>query len=316
MLETAGLPGTGRTTTRLGFGCSGLMGGLSEKESLRLLETAFDAGIRHFDVAPSYGHGLAERCLGKFLRGRAGEVTITTKYGILPPARAGLLEMARAAVRPLARRFPAIRQRAADAAANLKSKARFSAEDARNSLAHSLRELGLERVDLWLLHEATAEDLNGSDLLPLLEELLREGKVGMYGIGAERGRLNAIWEQHREYCPVVQYEWSILDAEEMPFPGAFCIQHRAVSGALPALQAAMERDPELCRRWSDALDADLSQAEVCAALLMNLALLRNPGGMVLFSSRDEGHIQTNARAADSPQWKLRAHQFHELLRDQ
>lgn len=316
MLENIELPGTKRKTTRLGFGCSGLMGGISERESLRLLETAYEAGIRHFDVAPSYGHGLAERCAGKFLRGKVEDVTIATKYGILPPARAGLLEIARTAVRPLARRFPAVRRRAANAAANLKSKARFSAEEARKSLEHSLQELGVERVDLWLLHEATAEDLDRSDLLPLLQESQRDGKLGMYGVGAERSRLDTIWESHPEYCPVVQYGWSIIGPEQMPFPGAFRLQHRAVSGALPALQAAMERDPDLCRRWSDSLDADLSQGENCAALLLNLALLRNADGIVLFSSRNPVHIQASARAAESPQWKLRASQFHGLLREQ
>ena len=50
MLETIALPGSDRVTTRLGFGGSGLMGGISERESLRLLETAFDAGIRHHRV--------------------------------------------------------------------------------------------------------------------------------------------------------------------------------------------------------------------------------------------------------------------------
>ena len=106
MLETIALPGSGRVTTRLGFGGSGLMGGISERESLRLLETAFDAGIRHFDVAPAYGHGRAERCLGKFLQGKRDQVTVATKYGILPPAQAGLMDMARSVVRPAVAKLP------------------------------------------------------------------------------------------------------------------------------------------------------------------------------------------------------------------
>ncbi|MHB8302577.1 MAG: aldo/keto reductase [Acidobacteriaceae bacterium] len=315
MIETIELPGTGRKTTRLGFGCSALMGGIGEKESLLLLETVFDAGIRHFDVAPSYGHGMAERCLGKFLRGKADRVTIATKYGIRAARSAGLLEIARTAVRPLARHFPAIRKRAAVAAAGLKSKASFSAKEGRQSLEHSLRELGVERTDLWLLHEPTAEDLDGSDLLPALQELQQQGRIGMYGVGAEHSKLVTVWDLQREYCPIVQYEWSVQDSLETAFPGAFRVQHRAIAGALAPLRAAMDRDPELCRRWSDAVDADLSQAEVCAALLMNLSLLDNPGGIVLFSSRSAAHVQANARAAGSPQWKLRASRFQRLLRN-
>lgn len=312
MLDSVQLPDGGRTTTRLGFGCSGLMGGISEKESLLLLETSYEAGIRHFDVAPSYGYGHAERCVGKFLRGKP-DATVTTKHGIQAPARAGMLEAIRVAVRPVARRFPAIRARLAAGAANLKTKAKFSAEEGLASLEHSLGELRVEKVDLWLLHEPSPEDLTSSDLLPLLTELQQAGKIGSYGVGAERSRVEKIWITGREYCHVLQYEWSILDLSPMAFAAAFRIQHRVVSGALPALRTAMERDPDICRRWSDVVDADLSQADTCAALLMNLALLRNTGGIVLFSSRNPAHIRAIADAAGTERWRLRASRFHDLL---
>ena len=35
-----------------------------------ILDAAYDAGIRHFDVARAYGHGLSEGYLGAFLRRR------------------------------------------------------------------------------------------------------------------------------------------------------------------------------------------------------------------------------------------------------
>src|ERR1017187_8275756 len=59
-METIDLGRTGRRTTRLGFGCSSLMGAMGRKESVAMLEAAFDAGVRHFDVAPMYGFGQAE----------------------------------------------------------------------------------------------------------------------------------------------------------------------------------------------------------------------------------------------------------------
>ena len=221
MLETIALPGSGRVTTRLGFGGSGLMGGISECESLALLETAYDAGIRHFDVAPSYGHGQAEACLGKFLRGKAEHVTVATKYGILPPPHAGLLELARSVVRPAVGWLPVVRKRVAQVAATLKSKTRFSAEEARESLDHSLRALGRDHIDVWLLHEATVDDLDGSDLLPFLQDAQQRGLIGAFGVGAERERLNELWRRHGNYCPVLQCEWSPLEEERASFPGAF-----------------------------------------------------------------------------------------------
>src|SRR5487761_317591 len=213
MLETIALPGSSRVTTRLGFGGSGLMGGISERDSLRLLETAFDAGVRHFDVAPAYGHGQAERCLGKFLRGKREQGTVATKYGILPPAQAGLLEMARSVVRPAVARLPAVRKRVTQAVAGLRAKASFSAEEARRSLERSLRELGIDAIDVWLLHEVTAKDLDGSDLLPFLRDAQQRGLIGTYGVGAERGRLIDVWERHRDCCPVLQFEGSVLEEE-------------------------------------------------------------------------------------------------------
>lgn len=55
----------------------------AESEALQFLEVAYEAGIRHFDTAPSYG--LSEVRLGQFLRSlpssaRSG-VTISTKCG-------------------------------------------------------------------------------------------------------------------------------------------------------------------------------------------------------------------------------------------
>ncbi|MGC1781173.1 MAG: aldo/keto reductase [Acidobacteriaceae bacterium] len=313
MLESIKLPGTRRQTTRLGFGCSDLMGGLSERESLRLLETAFDAGIQHFDVAPSYGHGQAERCLGKFLRGKTDCVTIATKYGILPPSQAGLLNAARTVLRPFARKLPAVRNRLAHAAAGLKTKAHFSAQEAQRSLEHSLRELELERIDLWLLHEATAADLDGSDLLPFLQQTQQEGRIGAFGCGTERGNLKALWERHPEFCPALQYEWSVME-KSPDFPAAFCVRHRAVSGAIQMIQDSFRRDSSLCRRWSDALDANLSEPETLVTLLLRAALSSNPNSIVLFSSRVPGHIQANVSGVGDPASDARSQRLLELVR--
>jgi D-threo-aldose 1-dehydrogenase len=66
-IPSAGLGRTGTTTTALGFGCSGIIGSNTRTESLGLLSTAVELGIRHFDVARSYGSGDAEAILGDFL---------------------------------------------------------------------------------------------------------------------------------------------------------------------------------------------------------------------------------------------------------
>jgi aryl-alcohol dehydrogenase-like predicted oxidoreductase len=313
MLETIALPGSGRVTTRLGFGGSGLMGGISERESLQLLETAFDAGIRHFDVAPAYGHGQAERCLGKFLRGRRNQVTVATKYGILPPAQSGLVEMARGVVRPALAKLPAVRKRVAQAAAGMRSSAMFSAEEARRSLERSLRELGVDAIDLWLLHEVTANNLDRSDLLPFLRDAQQRGLIGTYGVGAERERVNEVWEIHRDYCPVLQFEWSPMEGDEPKFPGAFIIQHRAISGAFGLLRRFLQQDSDRCRQWSNAVDRDLSDSKLLAGVILQVALAANPDGMVLFSSRVPERIRANVKAAEEVGARERGQRFLDLL---
>ena len=47
-----------------------------------MLGAAYDAGIRHFDVARSYGYGDAEGVVGEFLRGCSEQVTVTSKFGL------------------------------------------------------------------------------------------------------------------------------------------------------------------------------------------------------------------------------------------
>ena len=79
-------------TPTVGFGCGSLTGS-GPSNPIRVLETAFDAGVRHFDTARYYGYGEGEGILGRFLKGRRSEVTITTKFGIEPPRRTARLNV-------------------------------------------------------------------------------------------------------------------------------------------------------------------------------------------------------------------------------
>ena len=105
--------GHGRTTTRLGFGCSSLMGAMGRRASLAILEAAYDAGIRHFDVAPMYGYGEAESCLGEFLQRHRNQVTVTTKYGIPPGKKSSLIYAARRVAGPIIKTLPNLKHRLA-----------------------------------------------------------------------------------------------------------------------------------------------------------------------------------------------------------
>jgi aryl-alcohol dehydrogenase-like predicted oxidoreductase len=53
--------------------------GIEDKESLRAIKAAFDAGITTFDTAEAYGNGHSERILGQALAGIRDQVVIATK---------------------------------------------------------------------------------------------------------------------------------------------------------------------------------------------------------------------------------------------
>lgn len=77
--------------SRLGFGASGLgtlYRDVSEAQAAEVLDKACEGGMRYFDTAPLYGHGLSELRLGRFLRTIDRKtVTVSTKVGryMVPP---------------------------------------------------------------------------------------------------------------------------------------------------------------------------------------------------------------------------------------
>jgi D-threo-aldose 1-dehydrogenase len=314
-MQTLKLADTGRETTRLGYGGSSLMGALGRRDSVELLEAAYDAGIRHFDVAPMYGYGAAEGCVGEFLARHPGDVTVTTKYGVPAAKNQSLLGLGRRIAGPIVRRIPAMKRRLARVATAVSApaeKASFTAEQARISLERSLKELQTERVDVWLLHEVEASDLRDESLLRFLEDSVANGKIGTFGVGSDSYKVEELLHLRPKYCRVVQYEWSVLDAE-IPEGGAFRIHHRALTDNFRSLHGALKRDAELCRRWSALVGVDLTHLESLANLMLKAAFVFNPHSVILVSSKNPMHIEANVRVASDESLTGPARRLHGLL---
>ncbi len=162
---------------RLGYGAANignLYRALTDEQASRILETAWECGIRYFDTAPHYGLGLSERRLGEFLctKPRA-DYTVSTKVGRLlrpDPDGAGRLDDENDFVVP----------------ADLKRVWDFTADGIRRSLDESLERLGLDAVDVVYLHDPERFDLRrGLDEgLPALAKLREEGLVRAVGVGS------------------------------------------------------------------------------------------------------------------------------------
>lgn len=326
-MEIIPFANTGRQTTRLGFGGSGIMGALDRRQSLSMLRAAYDAGVRHFDTAPMYGYGEAESCLGEFLREVRGQVTITTKFGIPPPDSNAVTRLARVVARPVLQSFPGLKQVLRKTVIPIPGTSLspvtpsepnpiFTARQARESLEASLATLGTDHIDLWLLHEVTAQDLTARDgnheLLRVMEDAVRDGKIGAFGAGSHRDQIPELVRTQPDFCRVAQFEWSVFDPAipDTPYPR---IHHRALSQHLPLLVAWLQASPATCLRWSIEVGADLANARVLAQLMLKAALVMNPASVVLFSSKRPEHILANIDAAEDTTLDQPARRLHALF---
>lgn len=308
-------PGSARSTN-LGFGTTSLMGTGTSRERLALLEIAFEAGIRHFDTAPSYGHGESERILGDFIAGKRDQVTITTKFGIQAPAM-----VKSRMVNLLARRilgiFPVLRNALSRKAQSLSKKGAFTPAEARLSLDQSLVALKTDHVDLFLLHEPAFADAASEEIQQFLEDEVKRGRIRAYGCGGEFSEIQTIASAKMPTSSWLQFEDNVLTRriEKIRPTGAKCITYRTFLEALGQVTHWLETDPAHYAEWERELQVNLHTDGVLAELMQASSHLRNPDGIVLFSTRQADRIRTAARVASGTQFSSeQVRKFDELAR--
>jgi D-threo-aldose 1-dehydrogenase len=287
------LPGSRRSTPQLGFGCAYLT-----PENSNVLEAAYDAGVRHFDVARSYGSGLTEGMLGRFLRRHRAEITLTSKYGIRPPFSHPLHAAARAILKPLVRRLrrrPVIESKLG-AAVLSNQKASFTGAEAMSSLNLSLRNLGVDRLDIFLMHEAQPADLADPSLFAVLQDAVRAGKIGAFGVGGKAAHLDQLRTERPGFCQVLQHDWNPL-LPTRPYPDNFQILYRVYGGPARQLRSEFTTDPGLLRQWSNEVGLDLATPGLLEQLFLRAAVALRPEALILFSSTQAQHVLANVRAA-------------------
>jgi len=308
---------TGCTTTRLGFGCA-FPRSVTDHDAARYLDAAFAAGIRHFDVAPSYAEGAAEGYLGNFLKRRRAEgITVTTKYGILPPAMRPLpVRAARAVLGPAfrsLRRVPAFASGLAKTASalNVSSKAVFDAAEAKLSLTRSLGELRLDNVDIFLMHEPAAVDLS-DELLAFLNNSVAAGRIGCFGIGGDAARAADLYLNRRAFCDVMQFEWSVF-SPDFDYPESLRIHFWVFSRQFRSVHRALADRPDMRTRWSAEVDLDLADLGTLADVMLKGALTRHSNSIVLFTSSNPDNIIRNVNVAENSKLEANARRFCELV---
>jgi len=170
---------------------------VSEAEARATVDAAWTAGVRVFDTAPLYGHGLSERRMGAALRDRPRqEYRLSTKVGrlLVEGADPDSIFVDVPAVRPV---FD------------------FSADGVLRSFEASLERLGLDRVDVLLVHDPddhAEEALQGA--FPALRRLRDEGVVDAIGAGMNQSELLSRFVREADIdCVLIAGRWSLLDRE-------------------------------------------------------------------------------------------------------
>jgi aryl-alcohol dehydrogenase-like predicted oxidoreductase len=161
------------------MGLSNAYGVASEAESIATLHRALDLGVTFFDTAEAYGPFKNEELVGRAFKGRWDRLVIATKFGweFKDGKRTGGLDS-----RP---------------------------DHIREVAEACLRRLGCERLDLFYQHRVDPavpiEDVAGA-----VGELVREGKVGYFGL-SEAGPATVRRAHAVHPVAAVQSEYSLFE---------------------------------------------------------------------------------------------------------
>src|SRR3954462_14542432 len=195
-------PRTGLRVSELCFGgapIGNLFSEVTEDDARSAVDAAWDAGVRIFDTAPHYGLGLSERRLGRALASRPREeYLLSTQVGpLLVPDPAG------AGRRDLDFDVPADSHRVWD----------FSRDGVLRSLEGSLERLGVDRVDIVLVHDPDEpEDIARREAVPALIELREQGVIRAVGLGMNQAEMLTRFVRDTDIDVVlVAGRWTLLD---------------------------------------------------------------------------------------------------------
>lgn len=196
--------------TTLGFGgapLGGIYEVLDEDVCRATVARAHDLGVRLFDTAPLYGHGLSELRMGAVLRNRPRDsYVLSTKIGrYLAPGAEGTIEMGQW-----------------QHSIGFATVYDYSYDAAFREVEQSMMRLGIPRIDILLIHdvdvwthgdrfeERYAEAMNGA--YRALRKLKDEGVVGAIGVGINEADVCARFARDGDFdCFLLAGRYTLLE---------------------------------------------------------------------------------------------------------
>jgi aryl-alcohol dehydrogenase-like predicted oxidoreductase len=148
---------TGWQVSEISFGAWAIgsaWGEVSDDDALAALRTSIDQGVNLIDTADVYGDGRSERLIAQVLKERAEQVYVITKAG---------------------------RRLDPHVAAGYKNRENLTA-----FIERSLKNLGVEALDLVQLHCPPTEVYYMPEVFGILDDLVRAGKLKFYGVSVEK----------------------------------------------------------------------------------------------------------------------------------
>ena len=314
------LPLLGRSTSRVGLGTGGLLRIPRSRQRQALLAGALEAGITHFDTAPIYGFGESERALGRFLRGRRSQVTLTTKFGLQPSWLAARLRPLQSTARQLVAAFPAVKRAAVAKASALYAAPSFPLAGIRASLEASLRALQTDHVDFFLAHQASTQALPGEEVIGLLESLRAAGKIRAFGVATQLDWLMPVINARPGLGAVLQFDCQLQARPVLPVSaysgGSLIITYGYLGRSIAACRERLHGEPGGEADTQRLRGIERLDDEELAGLLLRGTVLANPNGIVLMQSRSIARIARNVQAANNPLEDERVHALAALLEPQ
>jgi aryl-alcohol dehydrogenase-like predicted oxidoreductase len=203
-MDTRSLGRTGLQVSEVGFGAWGIGGtgwlGAEDDESLRALHRAIDLGVTFIDTALGYGNGHSEELVGRVVRERREDVVVATK---IPPA-----------------------DRVMPAPDGVDPETTFPAAHVRECTERSLRNLGLDVIDVQQFHVWSDEWVGRGSWQEAIEELKAEGKIRNFGVSNnDHEPANALELVRSGVVDTVQVIYNVFDQspEDELLPA--CVEH-------------------------------------------------------------------------------------------
>jgi D-threo-aldose 1-dehydrogenase len=203
------------SVTPLGLGgapLGGLFRPVADEEAHRVVRTAYELGLRFFDTAPLYGHGLSERRFGHALGGLPRDTfVLSTKVGRLLRADA-----------------PPDPRRQFKGIPPVNPVFDFSYDAVMRSVEESLERLGLDRIDVLLIHDPDDHyEPAISEAYRALDTLRSEGTIGALGAGMNQAEMLARFAREGDFdCFLVAGRYTLLDQAALVELLPLCVEKR------------------------------------------------------------------------------------------